>query len=110
MNPMHIKSNNRFGLNINSEFNIGKLKVNLGNGISREIRNDTNLVSFFHKVNGLYLSRVQRFQSSTGPQGNLTTFFRGYYENVSINDSLNDKIKKSFNVLLFEFKILHKNF
>ena len=110
MNPIHIKSNNRFGLNINSEFNIGKLKVNLGNGISKEIRNDTNLVSFFHKVNGLYLSRVQRFQSSTGPQGNLTTFFRGYYENVSINDSLNDKIKKSFNVLLLNLKYYTKIF
>ena len=68
MTPIHIKSNNRYGLNINSEFNIGKLKVNLGNGISREIQNDTNLVSFFHKVNGLYLSRIERFQSTAGPQ------------------------------------------
>ena len=38
MSPMHIKSNNRFGININTEFNIGKLKVNLGNGFSREIQ------------------------------------------------------------------------
>ena len=68
-----------------------------------------NLVSFFHKVNGLYLSRVQRFQLSTGPQGNLTTFFRGYYENVSINDSLNDKLK-NHSMSYFEFKILHQNF
>ena len=75
MNPMHIKSNNRFGLNINSEFDIGNLKVNLGNGLSKEIQNDTNLVSFFHKVNGLYLSRIERFQSSTGPQGKSDNFF-----------------------------------
>ena len=46
MTPMHIKSNNRFGININSEFNIGKLKVNLGNGFSREIQNDTNWFFF----------------------------------------------------------------
>ena len=110
MSPMHIKSNNRFGININSEFNIGKLKVNLGNGFSREIQNDTNLVSFFHKVNGLYLSRIERFQSSTGPQGNLTTFFRGYYENVLIDDSLNSKINKSFNVLLLNLKYRTKIF
>ena len=110
MNPMHIKSNNRFGLNINSEFNIGNLKVNLGNGFSREIQNDTNLVSFFHKVNGLYLSRIERFQSSTGPQGNLTTFFRGYYENVLIDDSLNNEINKSFNVLLLNLKYRAKLF
>ena len=110
MNPMHIKSNNRFGVNINSEFNLGKLKVNLGNGFSREIQNDTNLVSFFHKVNGLYLSRIERFQSSTGPQGNLTTFFRGYYENLLIDDSLNNKINKSFNVLLLNLKYRTKIF
>lgn len=110
MSPMHIKSNNRLGLNINSEFNIGKLKVNLGNGFSREIQNDTNLVSFFHKVNGLYLSRIERFQSSAGPQGNLTTFFRGYYENVLIDDSLNSKINKSFNVLLLNLKYRTKIF
>ena len=110
MNPMHIKSNNRFGLNLNSEFNIGNLKVNVGNGLSREIQNDTNLVSFFHKVNGLYLSRIERFQSSTGPQGNLTTFFRGYYENVYIDDSLNSTISKSFNVFLLNLKYRAKIF
>jgi len=110
MTPIHIKSNNRIGLNINSEFNIGKIKVNLGNGISREIQNDTNLVSFFHKVNGLYLSRIERFQSTTGPQQNLTTFFRGYYENVFIDNSTNNQIKKSYNVLLLNLKYQSKVF
>jgi hypothetical protein len=110
MTPIHIKSNNRYGLNINSEFNIGKIKINLGNGISREIRNDTNLVSFFHKINGLYLSRIERFQSATGPQNNLTTFFRGYYENVLIDSSVNNKIKKSYNVFLLNLKYKSKVF
>jgi hypothetical protein len=104
MTPMHIKSNNRYGLNLNSEFNIGKFNINLGNGFSREIINDTNLVSFFHKVNGLYLSRVERFQSATGPNNNLTTFFRGYYENVMIDSNANSKIKKSYNVFLLNLK------
>tara|TARA_B100000768_G_scaffold125990_1_gene116634 strand:+ start:3933 stop:5750 length:1818 start_codon:yes stop_codon:yes gene_type:complete len=110
MTPIHIKSNNRYGLNVNSEFNIGKIKVNLGNGISREIQNDTNLVSFFHKVNGLYLSRIERFQSATGSQNNLTTFFRGYYENVFIDNSTNNQIKKSYNVLLLNLKYQSKVF
>jgi len=108
MTPIHIKSNNRYGLNINSEFNIGKLRVNLANGISREIQNDTNLVSFFHKVNGLYLSRIERFQSTTGPQDNLTTFFRGYYENVFLDNSTNNQIKKSYNVFLLNLKYQSK--
>ena len=68
------------------------------------------MVSFFHKVNGLYLSRIERFQSSTGPQGNLTTFFRGYYENVYIDDSLNSTISKSFNVFLLNLKYRAKIF
>ena len=88
----------------------GNLKVNLGNGLSKEIQNDTNLVSFFHKVNGLYLSRIERFQSSTGPQGNLTTFFRGYYENVFIDDSVNSTIRKSFNIFLINLKYRAKIF
>lgn len=114
MTPMHIKSNNRYGINLNSEFNIGKFNINLGNGFSREIRNDTNLISFFHKVNGLYLSRVERFQSETGPNENLTTFFRGYYENVWIDTLGNSTINKSYNVFLlnlkYETKILNKKF
>ena len=110
MTPMHIKSNNRYGLNLNTEFNLGKFKFNLGNGVSREIENDTNLITFFHKVNGLYLSRVERFQSVTGPYNNLTSFFRGYYESVWINDSINSQITKSFNVLLFNIKYQTKIF
>ena len=106
MTPMHLKSNNRYGINLNSEFNIGKFNINLGNGFSREISNDTNLISFFHKVNGLYLSRVERFQSATGPDStqNLTTFFRGYYENVSIDSAANSNINKSYNVFLLNLK------
>ena len=107
MTPMHLKSNNRYGINLNSEFNIGKFNINLGNGFSREISNDTNLISFFHKVNGLYLSRVERFQSATGPDStqNLTTFFRGYYENVSIDSAVNSNINKSYNVFLLNTKL-----
>ena len=66
--------------------------------------------TFFHKVNGLYLSRVERFQTNTGPNSNLTTFFRGYYESVWINDSINAEITKSFNVFLFNLKYQTKIF
>ena len=66
------------------------------------------MISFLSEC--LYLSRIERFQSSTGPQENLTTFFRGYYENVLIDDSLNSKINKSFNVLLLNLKYRTKIF
>ncbi len=110
MTPMHIKSNNRFGVNINADIDLGKFKLNIGNGFSREIVNDTNLITFFHKVNGLYFSRVNRFQSVTGPYNNLTTFFRGYYESMWIDDAYNSEIMKSFNVLLLNLKYQTKIF
>ena len=110
MAPIHIKTNNRFGINLNTEFDIGKFKFNIGNGFSREIVNDTNLITFFHKVNGLYFSRVERFQSVTGPNNNLTTFFRGYYESLWIDSSVNSQIFKSFNVLLLNLKYQTKIF
>jgi hypothetical protein len=47
---------------------------------------------------------VERFQSATGPNNNLTTFFRGYYENVMIDSNANSNIKKSYNVFLLNLK------
>ena len=58
----------------------------------------------------MYLSRIERFQSTAGPQENLTTFFRGYYENVLIDNSTNNKIKKSYNVFLLNLKYQSKVF
>ena len=104
MTPMHLKSNNRYGLKLNSDFGVKKLKFNLGYAISKSMDIDTNLVTFFHKVTGLFYSRIDQFQQQTGPFNNLTTFFRGYYEKVYINSNYNYNLSNLFTTSLVNIK------
>ena len=104
MTPMHLKSNNRYGLKLNSDFGFKKLKFNLGYAISKSMNIDTNLVTFFHKVTGLFYSRIDQFQQQTGPFNNLTTFFRGYYEKVYINSNYNYNLSNLFTTSLVNIK------
>ncbi|MBH83902.1 MAG: hypothetical protein CMP70_04430 [Flavobacteriales bacterium] len=104
MTPMHLKSNNRYGLKLNSDFGFKNLKFNLGYAISKSMNNDTNLVTFFHKVTGLFYSRIDQFQQQTGPFNNLTTFFRGYYEKVYINSNYNYNLSNLFTTSLVNIK------
>ena len=104
MTPMHLKSNNRYGLKLNTDFGIDNLKFNLGYAISRSINLDTNLVTFFHKVTGLFYSRIDQFQQQTGPFNNLTTFFRGYYEKVYLNSNFDHNSNNFYNTSLINIK------
>lgn len=108
MTPMHLKSNNRYGLKLNSDFGIKNLKFNLGYAISKSIDHDTNLVTFFHKVTGLFYSRMDQFQQQTGPFNNLTTFFRGYYEKVYVNSNYNYNSNNLFTTSLVNIKYQNK--
>ena len=108
MTPMHLKSNNRYGLKLNSDFGIKNLKFNLGYAISKSIDVDTNLVTFFHKVTGLFYSRIDQFQQQTGPFNNLTTFFRGYYEKVYVNSKYDYNSNNLFTTSLVNLKYQNK--
>ena len=108
MTPMHLKSNNRYGLKLNSDFGIKNLKFNLGYAISKSIDVDTNLVTFFHKVTGLFYSRIDQFQQQTGPFNNLTTFFRGYYEKVYVNSNYDYNSNNLFTTSLVNIKYRNK--
>ena len=108
MTPMHLKSNNRYGLKLNTDFGIDNLKFNLGYAISRSINLDTNLVTFFHKVTGLFYSRIDQFQQQTGPFNNLTTFFRGYYEKVYLNSNFDHSSNNLYNTSLINIKYQNK--
>ena len=55
MTPMHLKSNNRYGLKLNTDFGIDNLKFNLGYAISRSINLDTNLRDIFSQSNWVIL-------------------------------------------------------
>ena len=108
MTPMHLKSNNRYGLKLNSDFGIKNLKFNIGYAFSKSIDVDTNLVTFFHKVTGLFYSRIDQFQQQTGPFNNLTTFFRGYYEKVYVNSNYDYNSNNLFTTGLVNIKYQNK--
>ena len=93
---------------MNTDFGIDNLKFNLGYAISRSINLDTNLVTFFHKVTGLFYSRIDQFQQQTGPFNNLTTFFRGYYEKVYLNSNFDHNSNNLYNTSLINIKYQNK--
>ncbi len=113
MTPFHLKSNNRTGLNLSTEFNFGPININLANGISTDLEARNNTISYYHKVNGLFLARTQRFSPNAGAYGAVKTFFRGAYETATVIDtsSLNTI---AYNVglinLKFKNKLLGRNF
>lgn len=107
-------SNNRTGLNLNTEFVIGSVKIDVGNNIATEINNLNNKISFSHRVNGLAWSRFYFYDfdpgsfpnNNVGPYNRLTTFFRGAFEIVNLGgDTTNGFPKKYFNALDVHLKM-----
>lgn len=92
-------TNNRQGLNINSDFQIKKLKLNIGYGISQELKNISSQITYNHPTNNLALSRFWRWgnfpTAGLGPYGNITKVYRGVYETVDLKDT--SLILKNFN-------------
>lgn len=84
LTPMHLMANNRLTMRLTTNLARGPFRVNLGYLVSQELQNLSSEITFYHKVTGLYMSRVDRFQQATGPNGEITTFFRGAYERVGL--------------------------
>ena len=98
-------ANNRTGGSFNSEFELGKLKVNFGQTISKEIERLTSAVTYGHAINGVTQSEFYRWQyvNNVGPYGRWSKIFRGVYETVQIDNIRNgeiafDKFFNSFDV------------
>ena len=105
LTPMHLVANNRASARFSSTFGIGRLRINLGYLISREIQNLPSDITFYHKVTGLYMSRVDRFQSATGPNNAITTFFRGAYQRIGITSEGHQLGIKGFNAVRLNAKV-----
>jgi len=110
-------SNNRKGINLNTEFVLGALKISVGNNIATEINGLNNKVSFSHRINSLSWSRFYFYDfdpgsfpnSNVGPYKRLTTVYRGAYETVNLaNDTNSGFTKKYFNALDLHFKLSQK--
>ncbi len=79
-------TNNRRGFYLNTEWEIGDFKINVGNMVATEMEIQGNRMAFGHKLNALPLSRLVTFSNNVGPYGRWTSFFRGYFEEIAITD------------------------
>ena len=103
--------NNRQGFSLNTDLDLGKLKLNGGIGFFSEI--DTSLagISYRHNVNSQSLSRIYLFAQNWGPYNFLNSTYRGIYEEVSINDTNSNgmsNFKKHYNTIEFQAKFSDK--
>lgn len=103
LTPIGQFTNNRQGLNINTEYAFNKLKLSLSNGIATELKGLSNQISYGHPVNQLTRSRFWRwtFPTGVGPYSRYNVIFRDVYELVNISDSA---VAKKFNVIEFQMK------
>lgn len=84
---------NRRGVNVNTGFDFGTVKFNVGWGLAREIDPMSTVLNFVHRINGLALSRIYNpFPANAtgptifGPYNRMTSFFRGVSEFVQTTD------------------------
>ena len=105
--------NNRQGLSINADVNLGQLKLNGGIGVFAEIDTSYAALSYMHNVNSQTLSRIYLFAQNWGPYNALNSTYRGVYENVNISDTTAiglANFKKFYNTIEFQAKYNNKIF
>ena len=105
LTPMHLMANNRATMRLTTHVTKGALRVNLGWLASQEIENRSSEITVYHKVTGLYMSRVDRFQQATGPRGEVTTFFRGAYQRVGLLSQDVSSSPKGYNAFRINAKL-----
>ncbi len=111
-------TNNRTGVNLNTEIPVGDFKIGLGYGVSTELEANQNGLTFSHFVNQLTRSRFWRweFPQNVGPYERYNKAYRDAYQKVSLTDNnLGDVLTpKRFNQLevhtKYRTKINHRNF
>ena len=105
-------ANNRTGVSINTEFNVKKLKVSLGQTISKELERITSQLTYGRRVNSLVLSEFYRWEypSHVGPYSRISKLYRGVYETVNLDNIQEGKIKddKHFNSFEIQAKYEYK--
>ena len=109
MVPVGQLTNNRTGVELNSETKIGRFRINAGYSIAREMDRIASQITYSHPINNLALSRFWRwsFPAGVGPYANLTKVYRGVYESIEILDVDDRKLPlkdKHFNTAELQIK------
>lgn len=114
MAPIGAMTNNRQGLNLNTEIDIQRLKLSVALGAAGEIEARSNQITYSHPVNQLTRSRMWRwnFPTNVGPYGRYNVAFRDAYETVNLtDDSLGQAVvAKKFSVMEIQGKYSNKLF
>lgn len=98
------RANNRFGFSAMSSKKVGDWKFEFGIGLSQEIENIYDTITFQHRANAFSRSRFNPWVQTSGPYQRVQNIFRRSYEFISITDAENDistDYKKSFASLDF---------
>jgi hypothetical protein len=82
-------TNNRTGVNLNADLEVGKLKLALGYGLASEFQGLSNKITYSHTVNQLTRSRFWRwnFTPAVGPYQRYDVVYRDAYETVNLTDA-----------------------
>ncbi|MDB5258101.1 MAG: hypothetical protein JWM14_2796 [Chitinophagaceae bacterium] len=82
-------TNNRQGINLKMEKNIGKLKIQFGGAWSQDLTKSGDTVTFQHRVNAFSRSRFHPWFNAGGNYGRLKSGWMRTWEVVSITDKAN---------------------
>jgi hypothetical protein len=86
--PMGSLSNNRQGIELSGQWNLGKFKNSIGYANSVELENLSSSLTYGHPFNSLGLAHFWRwdFPSNVGPYQNLNKVFRSVFETIQLKD------------------------
>ncbi len=110
MVPVGQLTNNRQGIDLNGQINIGRVKTSIGYTTSAELENISSSITYSHPINSLALAHFWRwdFPSNVGPYNNLSKIYRSVYETVHITQTDASTLlpisKKYFNSLELNMK------
>lgn len=114
MAPIGAITNNRQGVNINTEVNINKLKLSFALGMAGELEGRSNQISLSHPVNQITRSRIWRwnFPTEVGPYDRYNVAFRDVFDLIQLkDDSLGTVVNpKRFSVMEVQAKYQTKLF
>ncbi len=96
-------TNNRRGASLTTGKKLGAFKLEFGYGLSQEIDNIYNVITFQHRSNAFSRSRFTPWIQTAGPYKRIKNTFRRTFEVIEITD-LDPTYLKGFNQLDFTAK------